>query len=54
MGYLGANIDAGVNAGMRGRKKVSLRDATIVRDKTSASDVTHRKYAEVSGELKES
>ena len=34
MGYLGANIDAGVNAGAGGRTKVSLRDVTIVRDET--------------------
>ena len=34
MGLLGANIDAGVNAGAHGRTKVSLRDVTIVRDET--------------------
>ena len=34
MGYLGANIDAGVNAGANGLTKVSLRDVTIVRDET--------------------
>ena len=35
MGYLGANIDAGVNAGVRGWTKVSLRDVTIVWDEMS-------------------
>ena len=49
MGELSANIDAGVNAGSRGRMKVSLEDVTIVRDETG-----DRKRAEVCGELKES
>ena len=34
MGKLGANTDAGVNAGARGQTKVSHRDVTIVRDET--------------------
>ena len=48
-------MEAGVNAGARGRMEVSLRDVTIVRDergRQSAGDVMHRKRAEVGENLK--
>ena len=47
-------MDAGVNAGARGRTKVSLRDVTIVRDETDDGvRVMSRKRPEVCGGLKE-
>ena len=55
-GLVRCNIEAGVNAGARRRMEVSLRCHNSPRrnGRRSASDVTHRKRAEVCGELKES